>query len=165
MGRNMNRTASAFLLIAALAALLMALGFGLQMKGYAFGQLGNGRLASLASSATFMPLAAIYALTAALVMILPLRAAGFIHSHGSTPVHSTALVLLATILGVQLARFGFGSSNALAALLDWQFAFAAGIIAAHLTVERLRRNALLRSLAFVGFTAAMLACLYWTFRL
>lgn len=161
----MNRTVSAFLLIACLVGMLMALGFGLQIKGYAFGQLGNGRLTALASSATFMPLAAIYALTAALVMVLPLRVASFVHSHGSTPIYSAALVLLATIVGVQTARFAFGSANALDALLDWQFMFAVGIIAAHLALEGLRRNLLLRSLAFVGFVAAMLACLYWTFRL
>lgn len=161
----MNRTLSAFLLIAALAGLLMSLGYGLQIKGYAFGELGNGRLAGLASSAAFMPLAAIYALTGALVMILPLRAAAFVHSHGSTPLHSTALVLLAAIVGVQAARFAFGSSDAIQALIDWQLLFAGAIIAAHLSMDRLRRNALLRSLAFVGFVAAMLACLYWTFRL
>lgn len=160
----MNRTASAFLLIALLAGLSMALGFGLQMKGYAFGQLGNGRLAGLASSTAFMPLAAIYALTGALVMLLPLRAAAFVHSHGSTPIHSTALVLLAVIVGVASARFAFGASDALRALIDWQFLFAVGIVAAHLTMDALRRNALLRAIAFVGFTAAMLACLYWTFR-
>ncbi|MHB2267557.1 hypothetical protein [Aliihoeflea sp. PC F10.4] len=161
----MNRTASAFLLVAAIAGLLMALGFGLQMKGYAFGQLGNGRLAGLASSASFMPLAAIYALTGALVMLLPLRAAAFVHSHGSTPIHSTALMLLAIIVGVAVSRFAFGVGNALWTLADWQLAFAAGIVIAHLAMERLRKNVLLRSVAFVAFTAAMLACLYWTFRL
>lgn len=160
----MNRILSAFLLVAMLAGLLMALGFGLQVKGYPFGQLGNGRLAGLSSSAAFMPLAAIYALTAALVMILPIRAAAFVHSHASTPVHSTTLVLLAVTVGVQAARFAFGTSGALEALLEWQFLFPAAIVAAHLSLDRLRRNALTRSLAFVGFIAATLACLYWTFR-
>src|SRR5690349_12761571 len=117
----MNRTFAAFLLIAALAALAMALGFALQMKGYAFGQLGNGRLAALASSATFMPLAALYALSAALVMILPLRAAAFVHSHGSAPIHSTALVLIGMIFGVHAARFAFGASDAWRSLVDWQY--------------------------------------------
>ncbi|WP_048647620.1 hypothetical protein [Nitratireductor soli] len=161
----MNRTASAFLLVTAFTGLLAALSFALQIKGYGFGSLGVARLDALASSATFVPLAALYALAGALITILPLRAAGLVHANGATPVYSTALVLLATIVGLQAARFAFGDRGALWVLADWQFVFAGAIVAAHLCLDTLRRNALLRTLAFIGFCVAMLACLYWTFRL
>lgn len=161
----MNRTAAAFVLIAVLAGLLAALGIALQLKGYGFGALGTARLDGLASAATFIPLAAIYSFAAVLMMILPLRAAGFVMANAATPVYSTALVLLATIVGVQAARFAFGNQGALWVLADWQFLFAGAIVAAHLAMNELRRNVLLRTLFFVAFIAATLACLYWTFRL
>lgn len=161
----MNRTIAAFLLCAVLTGLLAALSIVLRIKGYPFGDLGIARLDGLASAATFIPLAAIYAFAGLLMMILPLRAAGFVHANAATPVHSAALVLLATIVGVQAARLAFGSRDALWVLVDWQFAFAAAIVAAHLAMNALRRNVLLRTLFFVVFIAATLACLYWTFRL
>ena len=161
----MNRTAAAFLLIAVLTGLLAALSIAVELKGYAFGALGLARLDGLASARSFVPLAALYALAAALMMLLPLRAAGFIMANAAIPVFSAALALLATIVGVQAARFAFGNHGALSVLLDWQFVFAAAIVAAHLAMNELRRNALLRTLFFVVFIAAMLACLYWTFRL
>ena len=160
----MNRTAAAFLLIAVLTGLLTALSIAVEMKGYAFGALGTARLDGLVSARSFMPLAAIYAFAAALMMLLPLRAAGFVMSNAAIPVFSTALVLLATIIGVQAARFAFGNQGALMALVDWQFIFAAAIIAAHLAMNELRRNVLLRTLFFVVFIAVTLACLFWTFR-
>lgn len=161
----MNRTVAAFLLISVLTGLLAALSIALTLKGYRFGDLGVARLDGIANAATFIPLAALYAFTGLLMMILPLRAAGFVHANGATPVYSTALALLATIVGVQVARFGFGNSNALWTLLDWQFVFATAIIGAHLAMNELRRNVLLRTIFFVVFIAATLACLYWTFRL
>lgn len=160
----MNRTASAFLLVAVLTGSLAALGFALQIKGYGFGSLGNERLDGLASATSFVPLAALYAFAAMLVTILPIRAAAVVHASGTTPVYLAAVVLLATIVGVQGARLAFGNTEALRALLDWQFLFAAGIVAAHLSLDTLRRNVLLRTLAFIGFGVATLACLYWTFR-
>ena len=161
----MNRTLAAFLLVAVLSGLLAALSIALTLKGYAFGNLGLARLDGVASAATFVPLAALYAFTGLMMMILPLRAAGFVHANGATPVYSAALVLFATIVGVQAARFGFGNRAALWVLVDWQFVFAAGIVAAHLAMNELRRNVLLRTVFFVVFVAATLACLYWTFRL
>lgn len=161
----MNRTASAFLLIAVLTGLLTALSIAVEMKGYGFGALGVARLDGLASAGTFVPLAAIYAFAAMLMMLLPLRPAGFVMTNAAMPVFSAALVLLATIVGVQVARFAFGNKGALWALADWQFIFAAAIIAVHLAMNELRRNVLLRSLFFVLFIAATLACLYWSFRL
>lgn len=161
----MNRTAAAFVLIAMLAGLLAALGIALELKGYGFGALGTARLDGLARAATFIPLAAIYSFAAVLMMILPLRAAGFVMANAATPVYSTAIALLATIVGVQAARFAFGSRGALWVLLDWQFLFAGAIVAAHLAMNELRRNVLLRTVFFVLFIAATLACLYWTFRL
>ncbi|TYR31929.1 hypothetical protein FY036_12600 [Mesorhizobium microcysteis] len=161
----MNRTVSAFLLVGVLTALLAVLSIALVNKGYGFGALGSGRLDNIASAATFVPLAAIYSLAAALMMLLPLRAAGFVHANAAGPLYSTALVLLSTIIGVQAARFAFGSREALSVLIDWQFIFAFAIIAAHLTMNELRRNVLLRTIFFVVFLAATLACLYWTFRL
>jgi len=99
------------------------------------------------------------------MMILPLRAGGFVQANGASPIFGATLLLLGTILGVQLARFGFGSSGALWALLDWQFVFAAAIVAVHLVLDGLHRNVLLRSIFLVLFVVATLACLYWTFRL
>lgn len=161
----MNRTVSAFLLVGVLTALLAVLSIALVEKGYGFGALGSGRLDNIASAATFMPLAAIYSLAAALMMLLPLRAAGFVHTNAAGPLYSATLVLLSTIVAVQAARFAFGSRDALSVLVDWQFIFAFAIIAAHLTMNELRRNVLLRTIFFVVFVAATLACLYWTFRL
>ncbi|MCR4267763.1 hypothetical protein [Nitratireductor sp. ZSWI3] len=160
----MNRTASAFLLVVALTGVLCALGFALQIKGYGFGSLGVARLDALADAATFIPLAAIYAFAAALVAILPIRAAGFVHANGAAPIYSASLVLLASVVGVQATRFAFGDRSALWALIDWRFVFAAAIVAAHLSLDTLRRNVLLRTLSLIGFVAAALACLYWTFR-
>lgn len=161
----MNRMATAFCLLAVMAGLLAALGFGLQIKGYGFGELGISRLDGLANAASFMPLAALYSAAALLIMILPLRAAGFIHANGAIPLYSASLVLLAVIVGVQASRFAFGSSDALWALADWRYLLAIAILASHLALDALRRNILLRTLAFIGFTAAMLACLYWSFSL
>lgn len=161
----MNRTATAFLLIAVLTGLLTALSIAVEMKGYAFGALGVARLDSLASARSFVPLAALYAFAATLMMLLPLRPAGFVMTNAAMPLFSAALVLLSTIVGVQAARFAFGNHGALWVLVDWQFIFAAAIIAVHLAMNELRRNVLLRSLFFVLFIAATLACLYWSFRL
>lgn len=161
----MNRTLAAFVLIVVLTGLLAALGIALELKGYRFGALGIARLDALASAASFIPLAAIYSFCAVLMMILPLGAAGFVMGHGATPVYSATLVLLAGIVGVQAARFGFGNRAALRALADWQFLFAAALVGAHLAMNALRRNVLLRTLSFVFFTATTLACLFWSFRL
>ncbi len=161
----MNRTVAAFLLVLVLTGLLAAASIGLAQKGYAFGTLGLARLDGLASAVTFIPLAAIYAFAGVLMMILPLRAAGFVHANAATPVYSTTLVLVATIVGVQAARAAFGRHDALWTLVDWQFVFALAIVAAHLAMNELRRNVLLRTLFFVIFIAATLACLFWTFRL
>jgi hypothetical protein len=160
-----NRTLAAFLTVAVLAGLLAALSIALQLKGYGFGGLGIARLDAVASAASFMPMAALYALAGALMMLLPLRAAGFIHANAASPLHSAALVLFAAIIGLQAARFGFGDRGALNVLLDWRFLFAAAIFGAHLGMNELRRNVLLRTLAFIGFVAATLACLYWSFKL
>ena len=160
----MNRTISAFSVVAVLTGLLMALGFGLQIKGYGFGALGNERLDGLAGSASFIPLAAIYALAAMLIMIAPLRMAGLVHAYGAVPLYSCALVLFAAITGVQAARFAFGQTDALWVLVDWQFIFALAILAVHIGLDTLRRNLLLRTLSFIAFAAATLACLYWTFQ-
>ncbi|MBI1620670.1 hypothetical protein [Aquamicrobium zhengzhouense] len=161
----MNRTLAAFALIFVLTTILAAFSIAVEIKGYPFGALGVARLDILASAATFIPLAALYAFCAALMMLLPLRAAGFIMANGAVPVFSTTLVLFATIVGVQLARFAFGKNGALWVLVDWQFIFAAGVVASHLFMNELRRNILLRTLFFVAFLAACLACLFWTFRL
>src|SRR5690606_27167079 len=117
-GWTMNRTAAAFVLIAVLAGLLAALGIALELKGYGFGALGTARLDGLARAATFIPLAAIYSFAAVLMMILPLRAAGFVMANAAPPVFSATLVLFATIVAVQAARFSFGNRGALSLLLD-----------------------------------------------
>ena len=161
----MNRAATTFLVVAVLTGLLAALSLAIRLKGYPFGALGIERLDGIANAATFIPVAALYAFTAMLMMILPVRAAGFIYLNAASPLWATSLVLLATIVGLQAARFGFGDRNALSALLDWQFVFAAAVIGTHLVLDGLRRDILMRTVFFAVFLVATLACLYWTFRL
>jgi hypothetical protein len=161
----MNRSVTTFLLVALLTGLLTAASIALEIKGYGFGKLGTARLDGIANAASFIPLAALYALSAALMMILPLRAAGFVYANAASPLNAASLVLLATILGVQAARFAFGNSGALQILLDWQFIFAFAIVGAHIIMNTLRRDVLMRTVSFVVFVAATLACLYWTFQL
>jgi hypothetical protein len=161
----MNRALAAFLTVFVLTGVLATLSIAVRIKGYPLGGLGEARLDALASAATFIPLAALYAFSAALLMVLPLRAAAFVLATGTSPLHIAAVVLLASIAGVQAARLGFGDMKALTDLLDWQFVFAAAIVGAHAALNPLRRNVLTRTLAFAAFVAATLACLYWTFRL
>lgn len=160
----MSRTLTTFLFLMLATAALAALSFALLNKGYGFGALGVGRLDGLASSATFIPLAALYALAGAVLMLLPPRAAGWVHANAAMPLFMATIVLFATIAGVQLAKVAFGNRDALWVLADWRFVFAVAIMAAHLVLDALRRNVLLRTLGFAAFAAACLACLYWTFR-
>lgn len=161
----MRQTATAFLVVTVLTALLAALSIAVQAKGYPQGGLGLARLDAIASAATFVPLAALYAFAAMLIVPAPPRAAGFMHARAAGPIHFAAVVLLATILGVQVARFAFGNAGALRALLDWQFVFAAGIVVAHALLDLFRRDILLRTVGLIVFLAATLACLFWTFAL
>ena len=161
----MSKAVSAFLPIAVLTCLLAAAGIALENKGYGFGALGVARLDGLANAATFIPLAALYAFSGALMTLLPLRGAGFVYINAAVPIHATSLALLATIIGVQAARFAFGDNGALWVLADWRFLFAAAIVLTHMFMNEVRRNVLLRTLFFVLFVAATLACLFWTFRL
>ena len=161
----MNRAMTTFIVIAVLTALLAALSFAIRIRGYPFGTLGIERLDGIANAAIFVPVAALYAFAAMLMMIAPARAAGFVHANAAAPLWFMALALLATIVGLQAARLAFGDRGALPALLDWRFLFAAGVVAAHLVLDELRRNILLRTIFFIVFLAATLACLYWTFRL
>ncbi|MEO3389201.1 hypothetical protein [Mesorhizobium sp. CAU 1741] len=161
----MNRMPSTVLMVMVMTALLAALGIALEQKGYAFGARGVERLDAIASAATFMPLAALYAFAAALMMLLPLRAAGYVYANAASPIHAAASILLATVIGLQVARFAFGEDDALWTLVDWQFVFAVAIIVAHMFMNHLRRNLLMRTLFFIIFLAAAAACLFWTFRL
>jgi hypothetical protein len=160
----MTRTISTFFLIVVLSALLMALSIAVMRHGDPFGVLGMRRLDGIAGAATFMPLAAIYFFGVALLMILPLRAASYVLVNGVETIHLTVIVLFATIVGCLLARMAFGQLNAYRALLDWQFVFVGVIVVCHAILNELRRNILLRSLAFAAAIAATLACLFWTFR-
>jgi hypothetical protein len=158
----MQRAALSFALLAVLTAFLVVFCLFLAQKGYPFGAIGLRRLDSIASAPTFIPLAGLYFLTAALLMILPLRAASFVLSHATEVVFWTAIALLASIVGVVVARFGWGQSNALSSLVDWRFLYAVGLIAAHFALDHLRRNVLLRSLSFAICVAASAFCLFWT---
>jgi hypothetical protein len=160
----MTRTISTFFLIVVLSALLMALSIAVMRHGDPFGVLGMKRLDGLAGAATFIPLAALYFFGVALLMVLPLRAASFVLVNGAETVHLAVVVLFATIVGCLLARMAFGQINAYRALLDWQFVFVVAIVVCHAILNELRRNILLRSLAFAAAIAATLVCLFWTFR-
>jgi hypothetical protein len=108
-------------------------------------------------------MAAIYFFGAMLMMILPIRAAGVVLTHAADAIFWATIVLFATIVGSLLARWAFGQHEVLWALFNWRFLFVAAIVAAHLFLNELRRNVLLRSLFFVVFGAVTLACLFWSF--
>lgn len=161
----MNRALTSFAMIAVLSGLLMALSLAVARHGYPIGAIGARRLDEFANIAVFLPLAAIYFASAMLIVILPVRPAGAILINAAEIIFWAVIALAATIIGCALVRWAFGQGNILRTLWDWRFICAAVIIACHFSMDSLRRNILLRSLSFVAFTAAMLACLLWTFRL
>ncbi|GHD10648.1 hypothetical protein ACFOEZ_07240 [Tianweitania populi] len=158
----MQRAALSFALLAVLTALLVIACLFLAQKGYPFGAVGLRRLDSIASAPTFIPVAGLYFLTAALLVILPLRAASFVLSHATEVVFWAAIALIASIIGVVVARFAWGQSGALSSLVDWRFLYAAALVGAHFALDHLRKNVLLRSLFFAIFVAACAFCLFWT---
>jgi hypothetical protein len=160
----MSKAVSTFALVAVLTAALAAISILVSQKGYSQGAIGLGRLDGLANATTFIPIAAIYFFSCLLLMILPMRAASFVLVNATDVLFWTTITLLATIVGVLVARIAFGQTGALRALLDWRFVFAIAVIACHFILDELRRNVLLRSIAFAAFIAATLLCLYWTFR-
>jgi hypothetical protein len=161
----MSRALTAFAFVAVLSGLLMALSLAVARHGYPFGAIGARRLNEIANAATFLPLAAIYFASALLIMILPIRAAGAVLLNASEIIFWTVIALFATIVGSLLARLAFGQSGALWALWNWRFLFVAAVVGCHVAMDSFRRNILLRSLFFVIFAAATLACLFWSFTL
>ncbi|MBZ9676480.1 hypothetical protein [Mesorhizobium sp. ES1-1] len=161
----MSKALTSFALVAVLAALLMALSLAVARHGYPYGAIGVKRLDAIADAGTFIPLAAVYFFSALLMMVLPIRAAGIVLTHAADALFWTVIVLLAAILGGLVARWAFGQGAALWALLNWRFLFAAAVIGCHFVMNELRRNVLLRSLFFVIFAAATVACLFWSFTL
>ena len=160
----MAKAVSTFALVAVLTAALAAMSILVTQKGYSEGAIGLSRLDGLANATTFIPLAAIYFFSGMLLMVLPMRAASFVLVNATDTLFLTTIALLATILGVLVARAAFGQTGALWALADWRFVFAAAVIACHFILDELRRNVLLRSIAFAAFIAATVLCLFWTFR-
>jgi hypothetical protein len=161
----MSKALTSFALVTVLAALLMALSLAVARHGYPYGAVGARRLDGIADAGTFIPLAAVYFFSALLMMVLPIRAAGIVLTHAADALFWTVIVLLAAIVGGLVARWAFGQGGALWALLNWRFLFAAAVIGCHFVMSELRRNVLLRSLFFVIFAAATLACLFWSFTL
>ncbi|ESW96684.1 hypothetical protein X769_27555 [Mesorhizobium sp. LSJC268A00] len=159
----MSKALITFALVAVLTALLMALSLAVARHGYPYGAIGVRRLDGIADAGSFLPLAAVYFFGAMLMMILPIRAAGIVLTHAADALFWAVIALFATIVGCLVARWAFGQSSVLWALLNWRFLFAAAIVGSHFTMNELRRNILLRSLFFVIFAAATLACLFWTF--
>lgn len=161
----MSKALTSFALVTLLAALLMALSLAVARHGYPYGVVGARRLDGIADAGTFIPLAAVYFFSALLMMLLPIRAAGIVLTHAADALFWKVIVLLAAIVGGLVARWAFGQGGALWALLNWRFLFAAAVIGCHFVMNELRRNVLLRSLFFVIFAAATLACLFWSFTL
>ena len=159
----MSKALTTFALVAVLTALLMALSLAVARHGYPYGAIGVRRLDGIADAGTFIPLAAVFFFSALLMMILPIRAASIVLTHAADAIFWTVIVLFATIVGGLLARWAFGQGSALIALLNWRFLFAVAVVGCHFVMNELRRNVLLRSLFFVIFAAATLACLFWTF--
>lgn len=161
----MSKALTTFALVAVLTALLMALSLGVARHGYPYGAIGVRRLDGIADAGTFIPLAAVFFFSALLMMILPIRAASIVLTHCADAIFWAVIVLFATIVGGLLARWAFGQGSALMALLNWRFLFAVAVVGCHFVMNELRRNVLLRSLFFVIFAAATLACLFWSFTL
>lgn len=161
----MSKALISFALVAVLTALLMALSLAVARHGYPYGAMGVKRLDGVADAGTFIPLAAVYFFSALLMMILPIRAASIVLTHAADAIFWTVIVLFAAIVGSLAARWAFGQGSAVWALLNWRFLFAAVIVGCHFVMNELRRNVLLRSLFFVVFAAATLACLFWSFSL
>lgn len=161
----MSRALASFAFVAVMSGLLMALSLAVARHGYPFGAVGVKRLDGIADAAAFLPLAAVYFLAALLMMILPIRAAGLVLRQAADPVFWTVVVLFAVIVGCAVARWVFDRSGALWALWNWRFLFVAVVVGCHLVMNELRRNILLRSLFFVVFGVATLACLFWSFSL
>ncbi|CCV03503.1 conserved membrane hypothetical protein [Mesorhizobium metallidurans STM 2683] len=159
----MSKALTSFALVAVLTALLMALSLAVARHGYPFGAIGAKRLDDIADAGIFIPLAAVYFFSALLMMILPIRAAGIVLTNAADAIFWTVIVLFATIIGGLAARWAFGQAGVLTALLNWRFLFVAAVVACHLFMNELRRNILLRSLFFVVFAAATLACLFGSF--
>ena len=159
----MSKALGTFALVTVLSALLMALSLAVARHGYPYGAYGVKRLDGIADAGSFLAIAAIYFFGAMLMMILPIRAAGIVLTHAADAIFWATITLFATIVGSLLARWAFGQHEVLWALFNWRFLFVAAIVAAHLTMNELRRNVLLRSLLFVVFGAVTLACLFWSF--
>ncbi|TPM87074.1 hypothetical protein FKO01_58240 [Mesorhizobium sp. B2-3-3] len=161
----MSKALTTFALVTVLTALLMALSLAVARHGYPYGVTGVKRLDGVADAGTFIPLAAVYFFSALLMMILPIRAASIVLTHAADAIFWTVIVLLAAIVGGLLARWAFGQGSVMLALLNWRFLFAVAVVGCHFVMNELRRNVLLRSLFFVVFAAATLACLFWSFTL
>lgn len=159
----MSKALTSFALIAGLTALLMALSLAVARHGYPYGIIGMKRLDAIADAGTFFPLAAVYFFSALLMMVLPIRAASIVLTNAADVLLWAVIALFATIVGGVLARWAFGQGSALWALLNWRFLLVVAVVGCHLVMNELRRNILLRSLFFVVFAAATLACLFWSF--
>ena len=159
----MSKALTSFALVAVLTALLMALSLAVARHGYPYGVTGVKRLDGIADAGSFIPLAAVYFFSAMLMMILPIRAAGVVLTNAADVIFWATIALFATIVGCLVTRWAFGQSSVLWALLNWRFLFVAAIVGCHFIMNELRRNVLLRSLFFVVFAVATLACLFWSF--
>ncbi|MEP6566708.1 MAG: hypothetical protein ABJB10_16375 [Mesorhizobium sp.] len=159
----MSKALTSFALVAVLTALLMALSLAVARHGYPYGVIGVKRLDGIADAGSFIPLAAVYFFSAMLMMILPIRAAGVVLTNAADAIFWATIALFATIVGCLVTRWAFGQSGVLWALLNWRFLFVAAIVGCHFIMNELRRNVLLRSLFFVVFAIATLACLFWSF--
>lgn len=159
----MSKALTSFALVAVLTALLMALSLAVARHGYPYGVTGVQRLDGIADAGSFIPLAAVYFFSAMLMMILPIRAAGVVLTNAADVIFWATIALFATIVGCLVTRWAFGQSGALWALVNWRFLFVAAIVGCYFIMNELRRNILLRSLFFVVFAIATLACLFWSF--
>ncbi|WP_315923336.1 hypothetical protein [Mesorhizobium sp. SP-1A] len=161
----MSKALISFALVAVMTALLTALSFAVARHGYPFGVVGVRRLEAVVDAGAFLPLAALYFFGAMLMMVLPIRAASFVLLNAADMIFWTVIVLFAAIFGCTAAKWAFGQADAPWALWNWRFLFVAAVVAAHLVMNDLRRNVLLRSLFLVVFAGATLACLFWSFSL
>lgn len=158
---SMQRALLSFVLVALLTTALAAGCLFLAQKGYPFGAIGLRRLDAIAAPSTFLPLAGLYFLSAALMMLLPIRAAAFVLTHAADVLFWTVVALFGTVVGLIAAQFAFGQMRAPYALLDYGFLYALAVAGCHFILNSLRGNILLRTIAFAVLLAASGFCLLW----
>lgn len=159
----MSKLVTIFLGLTLAAALLMAACMGLTFTQWDRKAIAVKRLLDLIDPETIVPLASVYFLSAFLMVILPIRAAGTVFSNCAEPLFFAVLALFAGMLGFALVMKGFGQGAPLQSMMDWRLLLVGAVIIVHMQITELRRVMLIRILAAAALVALALVPLYWQF--